>query len=183
MSKSRSNRKLLDMMSKSRNNRKLPGVMSKSRSRTVFSVIRIVLGILQEKHRGRKQSPDRKSEGRGSSSRKKIILQKIKKNLKAVMQVEKRRTVFLRNRTPLRRMMGRNRAGAQAQGIPKRITAAVILTIGMRKRADTTGVSIRTGSARKNLILNVISRRKMPPLRKTMPLPMAQNRRFRAARS
>jgi len=119
----------------------------------------------------KKAKPGQKKRRQAGQFQKKIILQNIKKKPTAAIRAAKRRIIFLKNRTPLRRMTGRNRAGVQ--GIPEMITAAVILTTGAKKRENTTGGGIRTGSARKNLILNVTSRRRTPLLQKMIPLPMA----------
>ena len=180
--------KLLDIMSKSkdsRGGRKLLDTMSKSpkKNRRVAILRRAgtVFRAVQRKQPDRKQSPEKKSVGsQGSSKRRMISLRKMRIRGAAVRRAG-RRAALQRKKTLLRRTAAGSRPGKQK--ILKTITVAGIPTTRAKKRADTAGGSIRTGSARKNLILNVTSRRTMPPLQKMMPLLMAQSRSFRAARN
>lgn len=134
-----------------------------------------------EKTAGQRAKPDEKSaDSQGGSKRRTVFLRKMRSR-RAAMRKAGRRAALQRKKTPLRRTAEGSRP--EKRKIFRTITAAGTPTTRAKKRADTVGGSIRTGSARKNLILNVTSRRKMPPLQKRIPLPVAQSRSFRAAKN
>ena len=85
------------------------------------------------------------------------------------------RMTFQKDKIPLQKRKAGNRT--RQQRIPETITATGILTIRVRKRADTAGANIRTGNARKLLILGATSKRR------TLLFQRVQRRSFRAAGS
>lgn len=104
----------------------------------------------------------------------------IRKSRTVTMRAVKRRTVFLRRKTLLRR---RAEGSGPKKRILRTITDARIPTTRAKKRADTAGGSARTGNGLKNLTSGVTSRQRRTPLRRLIPLQRAQNRSFREVRS
>ncbi len=168
---------LLDMMSRSQ---------GKTRTVAVCRITLTVFGVMKRKHQDRKPRPDRKQNpvkkdaSRGSSKRK-TVLQKIRKSRTMTVQAVKHRTVFSKSRMLLQRRTERNRPGKQK--ISGTITAAGTLTSRARKRADTAGGNIRTGNARKHLISGVISRQRIMISQKKIPLQRVRNRSFMEAKN
>ncbi len=66
--------------------------------------------------------------------------------------------IFRRREKPLRQMPKKIRKNSRRGSVAVVITAAGTLTDNRRKKENTAGVNIRTGSAPKLLILNVIFR-------------------------
>ena len=189
---------LLDMMSRSpgRQNRlymtliipqsRTDRSQRADRTMPMCGIIVAAFRVIHGKIQGRKQNPVRKSTGSKSSSREKTVLRERKRNLTVAMLTVRQKAVFPKSRMSLqsRTLLWRMAASRpEIQRNLRTITAAGILTTGAKKRADTAGGNIRTGNARKSMIPGMISRQRITLLQKTVPLPMAQNRNFRAARN
>ena len=144
---------LLDRMSRGRNRRKLLDRTSRSRHRSLTA--------------------DDIKAGRKSSIRNRTPLDRVRKGLRTQIQAVRRKLIFHRKTAPLRRKMAKSRR----KGSRKMITAAGTPTANRKKREDTAGGSIRTGSEPRTLILSVTFRRR------TQPLQREPIQSFMAARS
>lgn len=121
------------------------------------------------------QKPDSRSHKsrQKSSIRNRTPLDRVRKGLRTQIQAVRRKLIFHRKTAPLRRKMAKSRR----KGSRKMITAAGTPTANRKKREDTAGGSIRTGSEPRTLILSVTFRRR------TQPLQREPIQSFMAARS
>ena len=132
--------------------------------------------------RNRSLTADHIKAVRKRSIRNRTPLDRVTRSLRAQIQAVRRKLIFHRKTAPLRRKMAENRR----KGRRAMITAAGTPTTNRKKRgitAEGSSVSIRTGSGRKLLILNMISRQRTMLLQKAISLQREKKQSFMAAKS
>ena len=117
----------------------------------------------------------------------KTVLNKPPMNIKTVLNKPpmNAKMVFPRLETLLRRKPTKIRENSRQSGRGTTVTAAGTHTDSQRKKENTAGVNIRTGSAPKLPILSVTFRRKMARLQRMVLFPKTRtkNRSFPAAKN